>query len=172
MHQNRFRLGLRPRPHWGSLRPPSRMGKGIPPPHTLPPSAPMAPRPLSRLRRSFRRLRRLDPSAPRSSRLRRSAASQRLKPTLLLPSGAATVYAMARVRLCLSVCICVCLSVTTSQVGVLLKRLNTGSHKQNHTIVQGLFLVPKTYTKFHGVNPSGAAKCRWGRRLKSATFEK
>ena len=29
-------------------------------------------------------------SAPRSSRLRRSAASQRLKPTLLLPSGAAT----------------------------------------------------------------------------------
>ena len=37
-----------------------------------------------------RRLWRLDPSAPRSSRLRRSAASQRLKPTLLLPSGAAT----------------------------------------------------------------------------------
>ena len=30
------------------------------------------------------------PAAPRSSRLRRSAASQRLKPTLLLPSGAAT----------------------------------------------------------------------------------
>ena len=36
--------------------------------------------------------------------------------------------------LCLSVCVCVCLS----QVGVLLKRLNTGSHKQNHTIAQGL----------------------------------
>ena len=93
MHQNRFRLGLRPRPRWGSLRrsprPPSRLGRGIPPPHTLPPSAPMAPRP-SRFRRSSRRLRRLDPSASRSSRLRRSAASQRLKPTLLLPSGAAT----------------------------------------------------------------------------------
>jgi len=82
MHQNRFRLGLRPRP-------PSRMGKGIPPPHALPPSATMALRP-SRLQRSSRRLRRLDPSAPRSSRLRRSAASQRLKPTLLLSSGAAT----------------------------------------------------------------------------------
>ena len=38
--------------------------------HTLPPSALV--------------------SAPRSSRLRRSAASQRLKPTLLLPSAAAT----------------------------------------------------------------------------------
>jgi len=40
---------------------PSRMGRGIPPPHTLHPSAPMAPRP-SRLRRSSRRLRRLGPS--------------------------------------------------------------------------------------------------------------
>ena len=93
MHQNRFRLGLRPRPRRGSLRrsprPSSRMGRGIPPRHTLPHSAPMARRP-SRLRRSSRRLRRLDPSAPRSSRLRRSAASQKLKPTLLLPSGAAT----------------------------------------------------------------------------------
>ena len=38
------------------------------------------------------------------------------------------------VSVCLSVCVCVCLS----QVGVLLKRLNTGSHKQNHTIAQGL----------------------------------
>jgi len=34
------------------------------------------------------------------------------------------------VRLCPSVCL--------SQVGVLLKRLNTGSHKQHHTIAQGL----------------------------------
>jgi len=37
---------------------------------------------------------------------------------------ASAVYAMT---------LCLCLS----QVGVLLKRLNTGSHKQNHTIVQG-----------------------------------
>ena len=46
-------------------------GYPLPIPYRLSPSAPMAPRP---------------------SRLRRSAASQRLKPTLLLPSGAATVY--------------------------------------------------------------------------------
>ena len=31
-----------------------------------------------------------------------------------------------------------CLSVRLSQVGVLLKRLNRGSHKQQHTIAQGL----------------------------------
>jgi len=31
-----------------------------------------------------------------------------------------------------------CLSVCLSQVGVLLKRLNLGSHKQHHTIAQGL----------------------------------
>jgi len=85
-----FGWGSAPDPAGGAYdappRPSSRMGRGIPPPHSLPPSAPMAPRP-SRLRRSSRRL---DPSAPRSSRLRRSATSQRLKPTLLLPSGAAT----------------------------------------------------------------------------------
>jgi len=34
----------------------------------------------------------------------------------------------------LSVCLCLCLS----QVGVLLKRLNVGSHKQHHTIAKGL----------------------------------
>ena len=34
--------------------------------------------------------------------------------------------------------VCLCLSVRPSQVGVLLKRLNVGSHKQHHTIVQGL----------------------------------
>ena len=32
----------------------------------------------------------------------------------------------------------VCPSVRQSQVGVLLKRLNIGSHKQHHTIAQGL----------------------------------
>jgi len=31
-----------------------------------------------------------------------------------------------------------CPSVCLSQVGVLLKRLNTGSHKQHHTIAHGL----------------------------------
>jgi len=38
-----------------------------------------------------------------------------------------------------SVRLSVCLSVRPSQVGVLLKRLNVGSHKQHHTIVQGLW---------------------------------
>jgi len=42
---------------------------------------------------------------------------------------ACTVPAMG---LCPSVCLCV------SQISVLLKRLNTGSQKQNHTIAQGL----------------------------------
>jgi len=42
------------------------------------------------------------------------------------------------VSVCLSVCLSVRLSVCQSQVGVLLKRLNVGSRKQQHTIVQGL----------------------------------
>ena len=36
------------------------------------------------------------------------------------------------------VSVCLCLSVCLSQVGVLLKRLNRGSHKQHHTIAQRL----------------------------------
>ena len=36
-------------------------------------------------------------------------------------------------------CLSVCLSVRPSQVGVLLKRLNVVSHKQHHTIAQGLY---------------------------------
>jgi len=32
------------------------------------------------------------------------------------------------------------LSVCLSQVGVLLTRLNVGSHKQHHTIAQGIYL--------------------------------
>jgi len=36
------------------------------------------------------------------------------------------------------VSVCVCLCFCLSQVGVLLKQLNVGSHKQHHTIAQGL----------------------------------
>jgi len=36
------------------------------------------------------------------------------------------------------VCLCPSVSVRLSQVGVLLKRQNLGSHKQHHTIPQGL----------------------------------
>ena len=43
-----------------------------------------------------------------------------------------TVYAMA---------LCLCLSVCLSQDSVLLKWLNTGVHKQCHTIAQGLYSV-------------------------------
>jgi len=44
----------------------------------------------------------------------------------------ARCYASAEaMALCPSVCLSVCLSVRPSQVGVLLKRLNVGSHKQH-----------------------------------------
>jgi len=47
-----------------------------------------------------------------------------------------------------------CLSVCLSQVGVLLKRLNVGSHEQHHTIAQGLFfLQPKISAKFDRGHP-------------------
>jgi len=50
--------------------------------------------------------------------------------------------------LCLSVSVSVCLS----QVGVILKRLNVGSHKQHHTIAQGL-LIPKISAKIDRGHP-------------------
>ena len=83
---------------------------------------------------------------------------------------ASAVLAMA---LCLSirpsVCLSVCPSVCLSQVGVLLKRQNVGSHKQHHTIAQGLvFGRQKISAKFDRDHP---AKCRWG-GSKSATFDK
>jgi len=45
-----------------------------------------------------------------------------------------TVRCYASAVLAIWACVCVCLS----QVEVLLKRLNVGSHKQHHTIAQGL----------------------------------
>jgi len=48
------------------------------------------------------------------------------------------------------VCLCLCLS----QVGVLLKRLNRGSHEQHHTIVgNSSFLVPQNSAKFDRSHP-------------------
>ena len=45
---------------------------------------------------------------------------------------------------CVCLCLSVHLSVHLSQVGVLLKRLNVGSHKQHHTIaLDSSFLTPK-----------------------------
>jgi len=58
--KTRFRPGLRPGSRWGSLqrspRPHSWLGRGIPPPHSPPPSTPSASR--------TRRLWRLDTQAP------------------------------------------------------------------------------------------------------------
>jgi len=61
-----------------------------------------------------------------------------------------------------SVSVCLCLS----QVGVLLQRLNVGSHKQDHMIAQGSSFLMQNSTR---VTPYGGAKCRWG-GSKSATF--
>ena len=53
------------------------------------------------------------------------------------PTGQTTGLAdFYRAMLCLCLSVCLCLS----QVGVLLKRLNVGSHKQHHTIAQGLLV--------------------------------
>jgi len=44
--------------------------------------------------------------------------------------------------------------VSVCQVGLLLKRLNVGAHKQNHTIDQdSSFLTPKIPAKFDRVHP-------------------
>jgi len=54
----------------------------------------------------------------------------------------------------MSLCLFVRLSVRLSQVGVLLKRLNVGSHKQHHTIARdSSFLKPKISAKFDRGHP-------------------
>jgi len=55
--------------------------------------------------------------------------------TWLVLHSASTVFAVVMWR---SLHISACLSVRLSQVGIPLKRLNTGSQKQCHTIAQGL----------------------------------
>ena len=76
---------------------------------------------------------------------------------------ASAVYATA---LCSSVSVCL------SQVGVLLKRLNTGSHKQNYTIAQGFcFPTPKISAKFDRGHPLRGHQMQVD-GLKSATFDK
>ena len=61
------------------------------------------------------------------------------------------------------------LSVHLSQVGVLLKWLNIGLHKQYHAIAQGL--MPKTSAKFDRGHPFMGTKYRWG-GLISMAFNK
>jgi len=59
-----------------------------------------------------------------------------------------TARCYASAVLAMGLCPSVRLSVRPSQVGVLLKRLNVGSHKQHHTIAHSSFLMPKICAKF------------------------
>ena len=69
----------------------------------------------------------------------------------------ARCYASAVGLLAMALCPSVRQSVCPSQVGVLLKRINVGSHKQHHTIAQGVrdssFLTPKISAKFDRGHP-------------------
>jgi len=67
-------------------------------------------------------------------RSRKAVSCFLLRPTDSLLVFTARCYASA----VLAMGLCLCLSVCLSQVGVLLKRLNVGSHKQHHTIAQEL----------------------------------
>ena len=54
-------------------------------------------------------------------------------------------------------------SVRLSQVGVLLERLNVGSHKQHHTIVQGLqFSEAKDLREIRPGSPSAGRRMQVG----------
>ena len=56
----------------------------------------------------------------------------------------------------------VSVSVCLSQVGVLLKRLNVGSHKQHHTIARdSSFLLPKISAKFDRGHPLRKMQVGW-----------
>jgi len=69
-----------------------------------------------------------------------------------------TARCYASAVLAMALCLSVCLSVCPSQVGVLLKRLNAGSHKQHHTIAQGLkFSVDKDLREIRPGSPSAGA---------------
>jgi len=81
-----------------------------------------------------------------------SAVPRRQLSFLLVFTARCYASAVLAMGMCLSVsaCVCVCLS----QVGVLLKRLNIGSHKQHHTIAQdSSFLTPKISAKFDRGHP-------------------
>ena len=65
-----------------------------------------------------------------------------------------TARCYASAVLAMALCPSVCLSVRPSQVGVILKRLNEGSHKQHHTIPKdSSFLTPKISAKFDRGHP-------------------
>jgi len=82
--------------------------------------------------------------------------------SIVVMFAALPVFSFNRAMLCMSgtshgpvsVSLCLCLS----QVGVLLKWLNVGSHKQHHTI-DSIFLKPKISAKFNRDHPL------WGRQM-------
>ena len=59
--------------------------------------------------------------------------------TCLIITSIFTARCYASAVPAMGLCLCPCLRLCLSQVGVLLKRLNVGSHKQHHTILQGLY---------------------------------
>ena len=65
--------------------------------------------------------------------------TERVKDLFMLFKQFFTAQCRASVVLAMGLCLCLSVCVCLSQVGVLLKRLNTGSHKQHHTIAQGLW---------------------------------
>ena len=66
------------------------------------------------------------------------ALTQRLHSAVLPNFFIFTARCYASAVLAMALCLSVRPSVRPSQVGVLLKRLNVGSHKQHHTIAQRL----------------------------------
>ena len=78
-----------------------------------------------------------------------------------------------RTTLCIrGIAMTLCPSVCPSQVGVLLKRLNVESHKQYHTVAQGLLFSEAKHLREipPGSPPTGAPNA--GGVGKSATFDK
>jgi len=73
-------------------------------------------------------------SSDRISTSGRLSSSRTHENTKIIFTARCYASAVQAMGLCLSVCLSVCLS----RVGVLLKRLNVGSHKWHHTIAQGL----------------------------------
>jgi len=72
-----------------------------------------------------------------------------VKACTILPAQCQLEWVLA-VIMCLSVCLSVCQSVRVSQVGVLLKWLNVGLHKQHEHIS---FLMPKSSAKLTRGHP-------------------
>ena len=72
----------------------------------------------------------------RKTRRKDKKVSSAMQALCILFTTRCYASAVLAMGLCLSLCLSVCLCL--SQIGVLLKRLNVGSHKQHHTIAQGL----------------------------------